>query len=45
MNAAFNAYMNEDDLTEAQKAAVDTDGNGIVDIAEVNTIFNIYMNE
>ena len=45
VNAAFNAYMNEDDLTEAQKAAVDTNGNGIVDIAEVNTIFNIYMNE
>lgn len=45
VNAAFNAYMNEDELTDAQKAAVDTNSNGIVDMAEVNAIFNIYMNE
>ena len=42
---AFDAYMNETELTAAQKQAVDTNNNGIVDMLEVSGVFEIYMNE
>ena len=42
---AFNAYMNEDELTDTQKIAADFNDNGIIDMLEVSDVFDIYMNE
>lgn len=42
---AIVAYQNQDDLTEAQKAAIDTDGDGKVGIMDITDLIIKYQNQ